>query len=187
MTKPPDKPMKTPEQIIADIIQAAGGYVNHPNDRGGPTKYGITLNILAAYTGMQHTAADVQALTKDTATRIYLTDYFIRPKIDQLPDHLQPFMLDCAVNHEPKTAIKLLQRLLASHYISPGAIDGLIGSKTLNAIRIFTERYGSRTLLTGLIDARILYFEKIVKHDETQRILLAGWINRTEKFRPRHA
>jgi len=28
--------------LIDRIIEVEGGYVNNPNDKGGPTKYGIT-------------------------------------------------------------------------------------------------------------------------------------------------
>ena len=34
------------EHIIKEIIRREGGYVNHPNDRGGPTKYGVHRNTL---------------------------------------------------------------------------------------------------------------------------------------------
>ena len=33
----------TVDQMIDDILRREGGYVNHPADKGGPTKYGITL------------------------------------------------------------------------------------------------------------------------------------------------
>ena len=35
--------------IIKEIIRREGGYVNHPNDRGGPTKYGVTHKTLSRY------------------------------------------------------------------------------------------------------------------------------------------
>ena len=36
------------EKMIDLIIEAEGGYVNDPNDRGGATKYGITQATLNA-------------------------------------------------------------------------------------------------------------------------------------------
>ena len=35
------------EQITAAIISREGGFVNDPDDPGGPTKYGVTLAPMA--------------------------------------------------------------------------------------------------------------------------------------------
>ncbi len=36
------------EPIIDAILRAEQGYVDHPNDRGGPTNHGITLAVARA-------------------------------------------------------------------------------------------------------------------------------------------
>ncbi len=38
--------MKDIEAIAAEIVAREGGYVNDPDDPGGPTKYGVTLATL---------------------------------------------------------------------------------------------------------------------------------------------
>ena len=40
--------MKHIDAMITDVIRREGGYVNHPADKGGPTKYGITHKTLTA-------------------------------------------------------------------------------------------------------------------------------------------
>ena len=37
------------DELIEALIEREGGYVNHPNDRGGPTNYGITEAVARAH------------------------------------------------------------------------------------------------------------------------------------------
>lgn len=34
------------EEILNDVLRREGGYVHHPSDRGGPTKFGIAARTL---------------------------------------------------------------------------------------------------------------------------------------------
>ncbi len=57
-------------RIIDAILEREGDtYTNHPKDRGGPTKYGITRATLSAWRGVSVTAKDVKALTEERSTR----------------------------------------------------------------------------------------------------------------------
>ena len=72
--------------IIGEIIKREGGFVDHPSDRGGPTKFGITLRTLRAWRGQPVTREDVRTLTKAEARQIYAERYIQSPKIDQIAD-----------------------------------------------------------------------------------------------------
>lgn len=37
------------EGLLEELIDREGGYVNHPSDRGGATKYGITEAVARAH------------------------------------------------------------------------------------------------------------------------------------------
>jgi lysozyme family protein len=58
-------------QIIDDIIRREGGAVDHPSDRGGQTKYGITKATLSEYRGRQVSGVELFALTEQEAREIY--------------------------------------------------------------------------------------------------------------------
>jgi len=38
--------------VIYDLIEREGGFSNHPADKGGPTKYGITQQTLSEWRGV---------------------------------------------------------------------------------------------------------------------------------------
>ena len=68
--------MSVVDDLIPNVIVREGGYVNHPNDRGGPTNWGITQNTLTRWSGSNATIDDVKNLSKDVAAKIYKAFYF---------------------------------------------------------------------------------------------------------------
>lgn len=59
------------DRVIKIIERVEGGWSNHPSDRGGATKYGIT-----AATASRH-GLNVSSLTREQAREIYRKDYWI--------------------------------------------------------------------------------------------------------------
>ena len=37
------------DRLIEELIEREGGYVNHPRDKGGPTRFGITESVARAH------------------------------------------------------------------------------------------------------------------------------------------
>jgi len=168
--------------MIDDILRREGGYVNHPADRGGPTKFGITLKTLSAYLGRIVSASDVEALDEATAREIYERNYFYGPHIDQLPELIQPFIFDCAVNHGPSRAIKFVQKVCNQEgYMPPLDEDGGMGSKTRTTAQTAAAEMGDG-LLKALLEERRRFFQALVDKDPSQKVFLAGWMNRVKEF-----
>lgn len=149
-----------------------GGYSNHPKDPGGPTNHGITLNTLKAWRhGAPTTAADVKALTLAQANEIYEHMYWRPIWGDQLPAGLDYSVCDFGVNSGPSRAVKELQGLL------PGvAIDGLMGIKTINAIKAFDVE----ELIKGLNARRMAFLKKL----RTWKTFGRGWTYRVTGVDP---
>ncbi|REC94876.1 glycoside hydrolase family 108 protein [Kushneria indalinina] len=112
------------EKAFERLIGHEGGYVNHPDDPGGATKWGITQRTAreAGYHG------DMRDLTRDRAREIYLTGYWLRAKCDQYHGAIGYQLFDIAVNSGIGNAIRMLQRAAGV------ADDGIIGPVTLAAI-----------------------------------------------------
>lgn len=77
--------------IARFIVSVEGGYVHHPSDPGGETKYGISKR---AYPDV-----DIINLTEGEAMQIYVNDY-VNPVMAEVTDpRMQAMVSDAAVNH----------------------------------------------------------------------------------------
>ncbi len=128
--------MLSVRSIADDIVAREGGYVDDPDDPGGPTNYGVTIRTLRAL-GLDLNAdgdvdlGDLRRLTPDQAADIFVDHYFRRPRIAMLPGPLQASVFDMYVN-AGSNAVRILQRLLRDMGFDL-AVDGVIGPLTARA------------------------------------------------------
>ena len=169
------------EAMIEDVIRREGGFVDHPADRGGPTKFGITQAALSRQLGHAATRVDVEALTLDQARQIYRRDYYYGPRIDRLPARLQPFVFDSAVNHGPRRAIGFVQQVCNQAGFGQLAVDGVCGPNTLRAAH--DAAFAMKDwLLAALVEERRSFYQATVAADPSQAVFLQGWLNRLVEF-----
>ena len=157
--------MKTTfEEIIEQVLEHEGGYVNDPHDRGGETKYGIAKKF--------NPDVDIKNLTREGAKEIYYEKYWKPSKADQVPDRLKHIYFDMVVNFGQGGAVKVLQQSAVSkgHNIE---VDGGIGPATIKAIQnVETDRVRSY---------RVLKFAKIVINKPSQEKFWLGWFRRASE------
>lgn len=171
------------DRLINDVLANEGGYVNHPADRGGPTKYGITQATLSRYLERAATVRDVQALDVVTAKDIYELRYYRQPRIDKLPEAIQPFVFDSAVNHGPRRAIRFVQGVCNDAGFGPLASDGLMGPKTRAVAEASYLSMGD-WMVVALVEERQMFYGAIVANDPAQRVFIEGWLRRARSFLP---
>lgn len=163
----------TDDQIIDGVINREGGYVHHPADRGGPTKFGITLKTLEDWRGDLVTAEDVKALTLDEARDIYRQWYIHRPGFNRIKDGLlRALAVDLAVNHGQKKATQMLQ--LAAG-VTPDSVFGPVTEKALN------DMDARKAFLNACAERGILYGAIITK-DPAQSAFALGWARRNAEW-----
>ena len=174
--------MQSINEMIDDILRREGGYVDHPSDPGGPTKFGITQKTLSAYVGRIVLKKEVEDLSEDIAREIYERNYYIGPRIDQLPEFIQPFVFDCAVNHGPRRAIKFVQSVCNQAGYQPAlSVDGAMGPNTSNGADWANDNMGD-VFLKALIEERRNFYLTIVAANPSQKVFLNGWMNRVNEF-----
>ena len=183
--------MKTIKDIATEIVAREGGFVNNPADPGGATQYGVTLATLQRLrldlTGDGTvTQDDVRAVTPTRARDIFITHYFNRPKLDLLPQRIQPSVFDMYVN-AGANAVKILQRLLRQMG-QDVAVDGIVGPQTAAAAAA-AHAAAPDHLADAYGIARRNYYLRLADLRPASRIFArtrkgtkGGWILRAEEF-----
>ena len=162
------------QTFIDRIIKREGGFVDHPDDRGGATNFGISMYTLGAWRNELVTGNDVKAMSVTEARDIYQSMYWEEPKLGKL--HLSPvlqeMLFDSAVQHDPYDTIKWLQEAVNEK------ADGLIGPMTMAAV---ADQESDMTAARFMAN-RIAYYGRIITNNPSQAAFAAGWMNRMKEF-----
>jgi len=149
------------KDLIGGILKREGGYVDHPSDPGGETKYGIAKR--------SHPKEDIKNLTKERATEIYEKEYWTPSRASSLPGSLQETYFDMVVNMGQRRAVKILQKACNSKGCKL-VVDGLIGRNTI--------RESKRIDDSRLKVFRILFYTDLITRKPKLADFIVGWIRR---------
>jgi type VI secretion system secreted protein VgrG len=168
--------------VINALIDREGGFVDHPNDPGGVTNRGVTGPTFIAWRRSiggfvpetpEQLREQIKNLTRREARRIYQETFYQRYGIDRLPMlQVQEVVLDCAVLHGPRRAIRWLQKAVGAKS------DGVIGPMTEDAVA-GCPRFLTVAKITVL---RIRFVGRIVRRRPHQAVFLDGWLSRATLF-----
>jgi lysozyme family protein len=111
------------DKAFAELLGNEGGYTNNPNDPGGETNWGVTLDT-ARENGYLGAMKDMD---QSVAKAIYFKRYWL-PAFDALPYPVAFQVFDGAVNSGVGQAVRWLQRAVGV------ADDGKLGPLTLDAV-----------------------------------------------------
>jgi lysozyme family protein len=171
------------EALLDELIEREGGYVNHPADRGGPTRFGITEAVARAH-GYGGAMAE---LPRDEAAAIYRRLYWLRPKFDEVAKRspsLAAELFDTGANMGPAVAATFLQRALTALNRNgkdyPDLVpDGRIGERTLAALDAFLKVRGGGGEAVILRALEVLQGERYLRLAERRpanEAFLYGWL-----------
>lgn len=169
-------------KVLHNILKREGWptYTDHPVDRGGPTKGGITLATFRSWRGKHGswggaavTKKHLQNLKEEEALAILKNRYVKCNGIDKVENpELQEQIIDDAVLSGPFLAVKDLQKTVNV------VQDGIIGDKTLAAIELNNPIVVNRKLAVE----RSLRLARFVQKNPKQLVFLVGWLNRCLEF-----
>ncbi len=162
------------DSAFAEVVMAEGSYVNHPLDRGGKTKYGISQR--------SYPDLDIFNLTLKDAKAIYKRDFWDALRLDQVEsDSISHEAFDTAVNMGPGVAAKCAQR--AANLLSPGSlkVDGFFGPKSVAVINR-AARVNAYALFKAMNGYQFMEYVDIIENKPKQVVFIKGWMKRIQDF-----
>jgi lysozyme family protein len=119
---------------IPTILTHEGGYIDHPQDPGGATNFGISWHFLQRLPTYQH-IKDIRELTFATAVTIYQTEWWERYHYANISNQiLATKLLDLAVNMGGPQAHICLQRAIRAATGNRLSEDGILGMQSFTAV-----------------------------------------------------
>jgi len=163
------------DAILDEVLRREGGYVNHPADRGVPTKFGITAKTLGDWRrlGRAATSQEVAALTSEEARCIYRQRYVTDPGFEAIThEPLLAVLVDAGVHSGPKRAVEWLQTALGV------SADGVLGPRTRTAL----QQADPVALYRLVFAARLRFLGRLITNDWRQAAFAAGWMARMAEW-----
>jgi len=165
---------------LAHTLKHEGGYVNHPNDPGGETNYGITKRVAVAF-GYIGSMKDIPMATVEA---IYRKNYWDAMQLDEFPvgsEHICAELFDSAVNAGVSRAVRWLQASLNVLGKGPKEsdlkVDGNFGQKTLQAMHLLPKK-DYPVLLKLLNVYQGAHYAQLCEGDSKFRTFIRGWLTR---------
>jgi lysozyme family protein len=171
------------DQLIEELIEREGGYVSHPADRGGPTRFGITEAVARAH-GF---AGAMAQLPREDAAAIYKRIYWLRPRFDEVARRsarLAAELFDTGANMGPAVAVTFLQRALTALNRNgkdyPDLVpDGRVGERTLAALDAFLAtrgESGESVILRAIEALQGERYLRLAERRPANEAFLYGWL-----------
>jgi lysozyme family protein len=171
------------EELIDALIVREGDYVDHPADKGGPTRFGITQASARA----NGYAGDMRQFPRSEAVRIYRIRYWQRPAFDRVAavsPKVAAKLFDAGVNMGIETGIAFLKRALnvfnheGADYPDCGTAPG-IDDRTMTALAGFIAKRkapGELVLLKAINALQGERYISIAEKTPSQEAFVYGWL-----------
>ncbi len=161
------------DNALVFILAREGGYANNPADPGGATMKGITQRVYDDYRDRAgNPRRPVRQIADEEVASIYKRQYWVDGRCEEIAQSHPKVALchmDCAVNSGISQAARLLQRAIGGV-----DVDGIIGPKTLGALRAQYEP----DVLARYLDLRAEFYRSLGANRPTLNQFVPGWLAR---------
>lgn len=169
--------MANVDKLMPFLRRWEGGYVHDPDDLGGATNMGVTMNTYIAYCKKKGypvpTVTRLSNLSEEQWTDIVKTMYWDRFKGDRIESQSVANICVDWLWLSGTVAIKKVQEILGVK------VDGIVGAKTLAAI----NNRSPLPLFGAIKQARKEYIDEICTKRPKNEKFRNGWMNRLNDLR----
>ena len=161
------------------LMNHEGGLSDDPNDSGGLTKFGLTIQFLKDHNIDVNGDGiidkdDIYALTISKAKQIYFDCFWTEYQYWRIADvNVATKIFDMAVNMGEITAHKIAQRALNALGQNV-AVDGFLGKHSFDAISNVNPRY----LQQELRDLSKAHYLDIIEKNPKDKVFENDWLRR---------
>ncbi len=152
------------EECLPLLLAHEGDWSDDPNDPGGATMKGVTLQTYSAWLGRQATKEELRDISDDDLAAIYETEFWLTANCDQIPAGPDYFVFDYSVNSGPSRARKAIQTAAGV------TADGVLGPQSMAAIHAASPL----ALIESMSAAREAYYRSLPTFSHFGK----GWMNR---------
>ncbi len=159
--------METFDRALAFVLRWEGGYTLHRNPTESHYTYaGIYQKAYPEWEGWRYILSGEEEKAKELVKDFYRVNFWNPLKCPHMPEKVAIAVFDTGVNLGIRRTAKGLQRTVG---VYP---DGIIGPRTLRAVREF----GEDELVHEFLKRRVIYYSKL--NCERFNLYKKGWINR---------
>jgi lysozyme family protein len=171
------------DKLMSDRYEGGAEYTDHPDDRGGPTRWGVTQATARAhgYTG------DMRNFPKSKALEIADKSYWTPLRCNDMPQSIAFEVFEVGWHSGADAdnrweAISILQKSINIFLIAYQIdVDGKIGFNTMTALMTVLDIAGEKKLKMWFNIFQGVFYYEIAKANPSQmKFLRGGWTNRLE-------
>ncbi len=174
------------EKAFDRVLRLEGGYVNHENDPGGATCYGITQAVYNDWSCSHGLRPEPVALIKEEeAQQIYEERYWKRMQCDEVSEIDEAVaieLFEAGVNCGCATAVRFLQEALNVLRLAEEfdiVVDGILGPVTLSVLQRSIDRGWGSPLLIAMNGEQYEHYKFLVTQaGDHYRSFARGWMKR---------
>jgi len=157
------------DESLKIVLAHEGGFVDNPDDHGGPTNFGLTLADLSCL-GLNSTTMVLKNLSQDQVSAIYRKLFWEPLQGDLIVSQkVADLLFDQGVLNGIGTVVRFVQRIVGV------PADGILGPQTLGKINTT-----SATRIEALfVAAELRRYVQIAGSNPSQMQFLRGWVNRS--------
>lgn len=166
------------DQALDYVLANEGGFSDHPADRGGATRYGITRETASRWRGYPVSVDEMKVFPIYEARKIYEAWYWKPLGCDKILDtNVAICMFDIGIVRGIGSSGLYAQQVC--NHLGAGLVeDHQIGPKSLKAINEaprgeFVRAFAARAEAG---------FRGIVASNPSQAVFLKGWVNRAHRL-----